>query len=967
MSPGTTHIDLERMDRDRLARLTRILDEALDLPREEAAAVLERHCGADAELRAQAEALLAADAAAGSFLERPAAEYVPGLLESDAEEASPLEGARVGPWRLVRELGRGGMGRVFLAERADGAFEQQVAVKLLKRGLDTDEILARFVQERQILARLAHPGVARLLDGGVTADGLPWFALEHVEGVPITEHVDGRGLDLRAVLALFARACRAVEFAHRSLVVHRDLKPANILVTEGGEVKLLDFGIAKLLGEADVGAARTGAALRLLTPQYAAPEQVRGEPPTTATDVYSLGVVLYELLTGERPYRRKTGSLEETKTAVLEQVPEAPGARLRRAAPGSRRAAWARQVRGDLDNIVLQAVRKEPEARYASAEALAEDLERWLAGEPVRATERRAAYVARKFVGRHRAAMATACAVLLALVAGLFATAWQARVAERERDRARLEARKAGEIRDFVLGLFRVADPLESRGESVTARELLDRGAERVERELRDQPAVQAGMWDLLSSVYRNLGLYPRAVGMAERSLAVHRAQGLGETPEVALSLHALGSVLIEAGEYALADSLLREAVALRGRLHGPRSREVAMSLGELAVVSGRLGRTAEAESLYRAAIGIDSVTVGMDHSDTATDVGNLGMLLYYDSRYAEALPYLDRQLAIRERVFGRDHPETAVSIGNLGNCLTALSELDRAVALQREALAIRRRWYGPEHPDVAHSMHNLAGTLERQGSYAEAESLYRGSLAIRHGALDPGDPLLGQSHNDLATCLYREGRYDSSAVHFREAELTWSRSLPPGHRNILAARHNLGVVLRELGRYGESEAILRDVLEKRIAMLGTEHFDVSLSWFQLGRLLAQRGERAEAGPLLRCAVALRTELLGADHPRTAEAQEALASLLRDEGRVAESLALYDSALATVRAKLPEDNPQVADVLVGKGRLLVEEGRAAEAESLLAEGLAIRERKLPATDRRVEEARTALARCRARP
>ncbi len=546
MTSDTSRIDLERLGRERLEQLGRILDEVLDLSPEDATRALDRLCAGDAELRAQVELLIRADEGSRGFLTRPAMDWIPGLVLEDHDEPAEEDrlGDRVGAWRILRELGRGGMGRVYLAERADGQFEQRVAIKLLKRGLDTDEILARFLQERQILARLEHPHIAHLLDGGVTEDGLPWFALEHVEGTSITAYCHDRNESPRGTLRLFAQACRAVQFAHTNLVIHRDLKPGNILVSERGDVKLLDFGIAKLLdplGSASGAADRTLGLLRLMTPIYAAPEQIRGLPPTTATDVYSLGVVLYELLTGEKPYRRPTGTAEEARRAILEEIPEAPSARLRRA-PLGRRSGWGRLLRGDLDNIVLQAIRKEPERRFPSAEALADDVERHLDGRPVRASGDRFAYVAKKFVQRNRIAVAAAALVLISLAGGLVATAWQARVAARERDKALLEAKKATEIKDFTLGLFQVSDPSESRGANITARDLLERGTERADRELAGQPAVRSEMLTLLSSVYYGLGDWARAESLATSSVSLARATQGGNPDGLGAALHWLSA-----------------------------------------------------------------------------------------------------------------------------------------------------------------------------------------------------------------------------------------------------------------------------------------------------------------------------------------------------------------------------------------------------------------------------------------
>ncbi|MEK7330512.1 MAG: serine/threonine-protein kinase, partial [Candidatus Eisenbacteria bacterium] len=484
-------------------------------------AFLDQACDGDAELRALVEALIRADESAGAFLDRPAAELAPELLAGEPEPAPepPMAGRQIGPWRVVREVGRGGMGAVYLAERADGAFEQTVALKLIKRGLARAEILQRFLRERRILARLEHRNIARLADGGVTDDGLPWFAMEYVEGQPITDWCDEHRAGVEERLRLFRAVCDAVQYAHRNLVVHRDLKPSNIFVTADGEVKLLDFGIARLLSDEPDGDALTltREGLRVLTPHYAAPEQLRGEAATTATDLYSLGVVLYELLSGARPFGRSATSLDQLRREVLEEEP---------VPPSGLRSEWRHPLRGDLDNIVLTALRKEPQRRYPSVEALLADLERYREGRPVQATPPSARYRIAKFVRRNRVSVIAGAVVTLTFLVGVVATMWQAvaaalvvaslvgglAVSIGQTRLARREARKAEEVRSFLLRVFEVADPYHSRGQSVTARELLDQGARRIDSELKGQPALRAEMLGVLADLYLKLALVEPAM-----------------------------------------------------------------------------------------------------------------------------------------------------------------------------------------------------------------------------------------------------------------------------------------------------------------------------------------------------------------------------------------------------------------------------------------------------------------------
>ncbi len=910
MSRPPTRVSLHEMDAASWGRIDSILDEVLDLPPDQLDPALRRLCGGDRDLEERLRSILAADLAVEGFLSRTARQAMVGAAAGAAEPDAglpSLEGRLLGPWRALRPIGRGGMGVVYLGERADGAFEQRVAIKVLGRGFASPELLARFRQERQILARLEHPNIARLVDGGVTGDGIWWFAMEYVDGSPITDWCAERRLPPRAVLELFQQACRAVQYAHRNLVVHRDLKPGNIFVSAGGTVKLLDFGIAKLLEEPG-GAEAAPATTIAMTPHYAAPEQIRGEAPTTATDIYTLGLVLYELLTGEHPYRGRTSTLEALRHAVLEEEPEAPSARVRRAGralegveDGRARRSAARAVPRELDAIVLTAIRKEPERRYSSVEALSEDIRRHLAGLPVRASDRTFGYLASKFVRRNRVPVAAGAIVLLSLVVGLYATA-------RARDRARLEAAKATELKEFALSLFRVSDPEVGRGATLTARELLDRGAARVDRELRGNPRLQAEVWDLLGSVYQSLDLFPQAIAMYRKSVDARRAQPERPDTLLAASLRGLGVSSYENGDYAAGESALNEALGIERRTFGGIHPRVAMVVGELAVLKGRTGARAQAESLYHEVIRIDSLTIGMDTPNTASDLANLGMSYFYDGRYEEARPYVARALAIRERVIGPQHLETATGLDEMGLVLQRCGEADSGLALMREALAIRRTWLAPDHPDIAHSLLNIGSELGGLGQLPEAESSIRGALAIRERSLDPRDPLIAHTHNELAIVLFREGLLDSAAAHFQEALRIWSYTHGPEFAGILTGRANLAVIYRERGRYREAEQIFRDVLAIRTKELGPDHMDTASTEYHLGRLLVMTRRAAEAEPLLRHAIAVRSAALPPGDPRIAEIQLALGTGLVAMGRVKEGRALIGQCLASAEKRLgPRD------------------------------------------------------------
>jgi len=582
------------VSRQRWEEIEPLLDRAIELPPEERDAFLDAACAADQDLRSRIEALLRADVEAGTFLDKPALEQSAPLVAALYDD--PLAGRQIGAYRILRESGRGGMGVVYLAERADGQFQQQVALKLIKRGMDSDAILQRFLHERQILARLQHPNVARLLDGGVTAEGQPYFAMEHVDGKPLTTYCDERRLGIEARLGLFLTACAAVQYAHQNLVVHRDLKPSNMLVTETGELKLVDFGIAKLLGGEAGEATVTGLGSRAMTPEYASPEQLRGEPVTTAADVYALGVMLYELLVGRRPHELaradpdamarlaavepvrpsmavvRPASRDGSMAAVPETTPESVG-RDR----GTRPERLRRRLAGDLDTICLKALQREPERRYASVQALLDDVQRHLSELPVLARPDTFAYRASRFVGRHRIG-ATAAAAIAALLIGFSAvTAVQSARIREQANRIGRERDKAEEVKEFVQSLFETSNPLvEAKGDAITARDLLERGVERIDEELGGQPDVQAEMLSVIGTAYTELGRYDRAGALLERALDLRRKALGREHVDVARSMHELASTLRQKGDYAGSERLHREALAMQRKLFGEEHLDVA-------------------------------------------------------------------------------------------------------------------------------------------------------------------------------------------------------------------------------------------------------------------------------------------------------------------------------------------------------------------------------------------------------
>jgi len=652
---------------------------------------------------------------------------------------------RIGPYRLLRLLGEGGMGEVWLAEREEPGFRRQVALKRIRRGLESGELRRRFGIERAALARLSHRGIAQLYDGGIDGAGIPYLALEYVEGRPLVEAAEALRLGLDERLALFEEVCAAVHYAHVHLVVHRDLKPSNILLTGEREVRLLDFGIAKLLDPdaADLGATRT--ALLLATPEYASPEQLAGEPVTTATDVYALGLLLHELLTGRRPTRDKTGTLTESRRAL----------------------------RGDLETIVATALRREPERRYASVERLAEDVALYRAGRPIRARPESLSYRLRKFAGRHRVAVGAAALISL-LLAGFTAYAWrQAGVLARERDAARAERDKARELSDFLTDLFGADPYADDPGlrDSTTLGEFLERSESTVRRELGGRPELEAALLARLARLHGNLGRLDRARKLAEEALAARRALPGDRRADVAESANTLATVLQEEGELAAAETLFREALALREALHQPPHADIAESLNNLAIVlvernDPALG--AETEAVERRALEMRRALFGDDHLDTLQSRNNFAVFLVKragpgDLEEAETL--LRAVLDGRKRRLGADHPTVANAENNLANLLDDLGRESEAIPLFHEAIRAWSASLGADHPRVATGLFGLYGALLDSGDLAGAEQALRASLAIDERHLPPGHPYLAADRQKLAELLDAAERQRAGAA----------------------------------------------------------------------------------------------------------------------------------------------------------------------------------------------------------
>ncbi|MFC4819174.1 tetratricopeptide repeat protein [Dokdonella ginsengisoli] len=887
---------------ERWARVGEILDAVLDVDAAERERILDERCAGDAGLRAEVESLLRAEAVADARFEAPALEWAGALADGggfDAAAPEHVRGERIGPWRLVEEIGRGGMGTVWRAERADGAYEQPAALKLIRRGLDSNAILARFVGERSILARLQHPHIARLIDGGIAGDGRPYFAMELVEGEPITDWCDRRRLSVRDRIRLLLSAIDAVQYAHQQLVVHRDLKPSNILVTAAGEVKLLDFGIAKVLdasaGRADA-ATMTQFGFRMLTPEYAAPEQLRGEAVTTATDVYALGVLLYELLTGLRPTaaRGQRGAAAEAPNEASARAPTRPSTQASDAAARLRASTTPRlrrNLRGDLDTIVLRALHEEPERRYRTAEALRRDLLRHLAGRPVHARPDSRWYRLRKFVARHRTGVVAAALVAASLAAGLVATAWQARRAELRALEAGRQAQRAEEVKAFLITVFESGGPREWRGKEPTARELLDAGAKRVDEELAGNPELRAEMQAIIGELYFDQGRLDPAERLLRSSLEQRRELSGEDSESYADSLGKLADLLYVNGDWTQARQAQVQALRILRQRFGEHPRTAA-ALASLSLTELALGNAVEAIDLQRQALDIDRRALGPSHVRVADDMRILAALLVDRGGGAEAGPLFEQALAIYEKLYG-------------------VRSVRYALGLNAQAMF-----------------------LQKQGETERAATAYRHAADVYREAGDPINLEDAVSHYGAALCSL--GRFDEAERYLRESlELVRRNGAAPSRIGIRSV--SLGRCLAEAGRFAQAMPLLREGLSLVEQDLGPDHAWTPIALTRYAQSLADQGDVAQAMPLAERAFALFQHQLGADSALGADSLRLLARLRFLAGERAAGMAQARRAWETLDRIDGPRHPLTAAAALDLADLQLQAGEPLQAESRLRE------------------------------
>jgi serine/threonine protein kinase/Tfp pilus assembly protein PilF len=879
-----------------------VFDGAVQLPPEQREAYLKATCAADVNLMARVLDLIRVHEQGGGPLDEPA---VPPPKKTMVLTLPPVEnpGDKIGHYKILQLIGEGGCGSVFMAEQ-EQPVRRRVALKIIKLGMDTKEVIARFEAERQALALMEHPNIAKVLDAGATDAGRPYFVMELVRGIKITDYCDQNNLDTPDRLKLFAQVCRAIQHAHQKGIIHRDIKPSNILVTlhDGVPVpKVIDFGIAKATNQRLTDKTLFTQFEQFIgTPAYMSPEQAEmsGLDIDTRSDVYSLGVLLYELLTSRTPFDPKelmAAGLDAMRRAIREQEPQKPSTKLSTMLDADlttvarqRHAAAPKLihlVKGDLDWIVMKSLEKDRTRRYETASSFAGDIENFLKNEPVIARPPSTVYRFEKLVRRNKLAFTAAAAVAASVIIGLVVSTW---LFIREKEARRLadsEAKHSQQVAAFLEDMLKGVGPSVALGRDTTLlREILDKTVVRVTRDLKDQPEVQAEICNTIGEVYRALGQLNKAEEMHRDARTL---QGRGaKRADVATSLSDLALVLRDQGKLTDAEALQREALELRRKLFGNEHADVALSLNNLALVLRSEGKLAESEKLHREALAMQKKILGSEHLAVATSLNNLGLVLRDEGNLEEAEKCFRESLAMQKKILGDGSPVVSLTMDSLAFVLRDAGKLDEAEALDRESLTRQRKLFGQEHPSVATALNNLALILGAQGRLTDAEELHREALAMRR-------KLLGTEHPEVAVSL-----------------------------------DNLALLLRKEKKLAEAEPLEREALALRKKIYGDEHLAVAGSLNNLALILHDERKLAESEGAFKESLAMEKQFLGGGHPSVATTLSNFSLLLRDENKLGEAEAAIREALEIRRKKFGEHHASVTTALNDLKDVLVLEGKS---------------------------------------
>ncbi len=900
------------LTRARWQQIRSIFEEVCEANPVDRAQRLEGVGAQDPELRKSVESLLSIDTAGEDPLLGAIGAAAGDLLEQHADR---LIGKRIGAYRILSVLGHGGTSTVYTAERADAQYEQIVAIKVLHHATLHPRMRNRLHSERHILAKLEHTSIARLIDSGDLEDGTPYLVMEHVAGEDVLTYCDSRTLFIRERLELFIKICEAVQFAHRNLIVHRDLKPGNILVTHDGTPKLLDFGIAKMLAPESVSHTLPVTRLqeRVLTPENAAPEQVLGRPITTATDIYALGVLLYQLLSGRPPYRLNSYSQLQLERAICMDDPARPSqavtaritgeSDLDRQRISDRRGLSPERLRarlaGDLDAIVTIAMRKEPERRYASAQALAEDVARHLQAQPVLARHGDWRYNSAKFLRRHLLGVSLVAALIIGMTGVAGITLWQNHRIELARDATARERDRAQQVSSFLVDVFSQADPFNAQGHEATAKDLLDRGAAKIMGNLDEQPEVRAQLLESIGLAYRRQGLSPRAVPLFEQALAIRRQARPPNPILVAAALANLAEALSDAGNLTSAEAYLNQALALTRAGNQPATRQTADILMQLGAMenNGR-SRPDQASAYYRQALLIYRSVLGDERREVAGALNELANVAVWQDNYALAEKYQRDALEIFQATLSRDHPDHAIALANLGRILVERGKYAEAESMLNEALEVERRVFGASNQRVAQTLESLGTLYERRGEYRRAIDTVSEAVTLTRQRLGPEHYLAGYRLDLLASLYLKAGDAPAAEKSAREALGIYAKSLPPEHLYIASTRQLLGDIFITRGQYQAAEVELRAALELNRRLAGVDSWRAARSEASLGWCLIKSGHDAQGAPMLAAAQTRLLQLLSAKNPATRQASQHLLEYYRAHRREADAarvLAVLDT------------------------------------------------------------------------
>jgi eukaryotic-like serine/threonine-protein kinase len=841
------------MDASRWQRIQTVFHEAADLPEAEWEQFLRATCGADKVLANEVLSMLRHDAAS-SLLDRQLDSTAADLLD----DADPVVSREFGPYRIVCLLGEGGMGVVYLAERPD--LQARVAIKVLRDAWLSPSRRERFLSEQRTLAQLNHPSIARLYDAAVLSDGTPYFVMEYIDGAPLVQYSRSGKCTIERRLQLFRDVCEAVQHAHSHAVIHRDLKPSNILVKADGGVRLLDFGIAKQIESLDLKVDQTMTGLRLMTPAYAAPEQIRGDRVGISTDVYSLGVILYELLAGESPFDLSNLTPAEAATVIVDHDPGRPSAAARRAGPERDPDAFAlpRPAWSDLDVLSLTAMHKDPQRRYPSVEALVRDIDHYLRGEPLEARPDRISYRVAKFVRRNRAAVTAA--VLVFVIINTMAAYFTVRLTK-ARDTALAEAARTRRIQNFMASLFQGGDPSAGPDNNLRVLTLLDRGVQQAQA-LNGDPEVQSELYDTLGGLYENLGKLDTANSLLTSSLTLRKSLFGSDSPQVGETLVALGRLRDDQAQLPEAESLIRQGLDIETRHLSPSHPEIAKAttaLGKVLEDRGAYDRAIQiltratklqpsgaamtpelADTLYELAnchfyaghydttenlnqqlLLVYRELYGPNHPRVADVLVNLAAIRHDRSHYSEAEKLERQALQIVENWYGEDNPVTASDLTMLARTLVFQDRYEEATALLHRSLAIKEKIYGPVHPSVASSLNELGNTASREHKFDEAEQDFARMVSIYHAIYGDHHYLVGIATSNLAAAYAGQQQWSRAEALFSQAIQIFTETQSPSHINTGIARVKLGHVLLSQRKFSNAESESRagyDILIKQIA-----------------------------------------------------------------------------------------------------------------------------------------------------